>query len=54
MRYARDDVAGVMVAQIYDGETGELLRSVPDTHVAHQLEQLRRLTEDGPHVDARA
>ena len=43
VRYALDDVAGVMVAQIFDGETGELLRSVPDTQIAHQLEELRRL-----------
>lgn len=54
VRYSRDEVAGIWVTQIYDGESGELLRTVPDTQIAHQLETLRRILAEGSHVDARA
>jgi hypothetical protein len=41
VRYGLDPVASVWVAQLFDGESGEFVKSVPATHVNHQLAALR-------------
>lgn len=51
VRYGLDTVAGVWVAQFFDGVSGEFVKSVPATRIRHQLAALRGL-ERG--VDAEA
>jgi hypothetical protein len=41
VRYSLDMVANVWVAQFFDSESGEFVKSVPATHVNHQLAALR-------------
>jgi len=43
VRYGLDTVAGVWVAQFFDGVTGEFVKTVPATRVTRQLATLREL-----------
>ena len=52
VRYALDPVANVWVASFLDGETGEVVKTVPATRVMHQLAELRSIWERS--IDKRA
>ncbi len=52
VRYGLDPIANVWVASFLDGDTGEVVKTVPATRVMHQLAELRSLWERS--VDRRA
>ncbi len=45
VRYGLDPLTNVWIAQLFDGESGRLVRSVPATHLMHQLAALRELAD---------